>query len=262
MTRHLQHTRALAIAIALAAAAAAAPCSAIAKDAEPFTWRGTVAAGKTLEIRGVNGRIEATGSASGQVEVDARRHGGRSNPDEVTIEVVEHDGGVTVCAVYPESGNACRPGGGRMSVRDNDVKVDFTVKVPAGVLFKAATVNGDVKALGLASNVDVNTVNGSIDFSTGSTGTAKTVNGAITASVGRVAEPLEFKTVNGSITLAVPADIAATIEGSTVNGGIHSDLPLTVQGQFGPRRINGTLGGGGPVITMKTVNGGIAIKRS
>lgn len=261
MRLHLQHARALVVALALAAAAAAAPCSVAAKDAEPFSWRGSVAAGKTLEIRGVNGRIEATGVPGGQVEVDARRHGNSSNPSDVKIEVVEHEGGVTICAVYPDAGNTCRPGGGRMSVRDNDVKVDFTVKVPAGVLLEAATVNGNVSALGIESRVTANTVNGSIEFSTGSTGTAQTVNGGITATVGRVVEPLEFKTVNGSITLSVPADIAATLEGSTVNGGIQSDLPLTVKGKFGPRRITGTLGGGGPVISLKTVNGGIAIRK-
>jgi hypothetical protein len=261
MTQQFQRARAVAVALAVAAAAVAAPCAAYASDAEPFTWRGTVAAGKTLEIRGVNGRIEATGVAAGQVEIDARRHGERSNPNDVKIEVVEHEGGVTVCAVYPDAGNTCKPGGGRMAVRDNDVKVDFTVKVPAGVLFKGATVNGNVRATGIASQVDINTVNGSIDFSTSSTGTAKTVNGAITASVGKVAEPLEFKTVNGSITLSVPADLAATVEGSTVNGGIQSDLPLTVEGKFGPRHITGTIGGGGPRITLQTVNGGIAIRK-
>lgn len=260
MTLHVHRARVCALAFALAAMAAA-PSLALARDAEPFSWRGTVAAGKTLEIRGVNGRIDAAGAAGGQIEVDARRHGDSSNPDDVKIEVVEHEGGVTICAVYPGEGNACKPGGGRMSVRDNDVKVDFTVKVPAGVRLEAATVNGSVQATGIAGPVNVSTVNGSIDLSTTTTGTAKTVNGAITASVGKVVEPLEFKTVNGSITLSMPADTSATVEGSTVNGGIQTDLPLTVQGKFGPRHITGKVGGGGPVITLKTVNGKIAIRK-
>jgi hypothetical protein len=43
----------------------------------------------------------------------ATKHGRRSDPAEVEIEVVEHAGGVTICAVYPSPGsrpNECRQG--------------------------------------------------------------------------------------------------------------------------------------------------------
>ena len=66
------------------------------------------------------------------------QEGPQERPAEVKIEVVEHAGGVTICAVYPSSGapNECKPGkGGRMNVRDNDVNVEFKVSVPAGVRF-------------------------------------------------------------------------------------------------------------------------------
>ena len=126
------------IALTLVAAAGAAHPHA-AQD-QDFRWSGRLADGQTVEIRGVNGNVVATGSDGATVRVEADRRGRRDDPRSVRIEVVEHSGGVTICAVYPtprgaRHDNECRPGGGQMSVRDNDVKVDFVVRVPRGVRF-------------------------------------------------------------------------------------------------------------------------------
>src|SRR5437773_3258747 len=120
-----------------------------------FHWKGKVAAGKAIEIKGVNGDVSAV-AGSGDVEMTAVEHAHRSDPDEVKIAVVEHPDGVTICAVYPSDGrreNTCEAGDhGHMSTNDNDVAVDFTVRVPAGVRFVGRTVNGSVEAeIGRAS---------------------------------------------------------------------------------------------------------------
>ena len=102
--------------ILLAFALAVAPALAVAAQ-EEFHWTGKVAAGQAIEIKGVNGGITATGAAGGEVEVTAVKKGRKSDPTQVKVEVVEHAGGVTICAVYPSSGapNECAPGkGGRM----------------------------------------------------------------------------------------------------------------------------------------------------
>ncbi len=105
---------------------------------EEFRWQGRVQAGQTLEIKGINGKVRAECSNGNQVEVVAEKRANRSDTKEVEIRVLEHAGGVTICAVYPSDDpsrpNECVAGqGGRMNVRDNDVQVNFTVKVPAGV---------------------------------------------------------------------------------------------------------------------------------
>ena len=104
-----------------------------------------------------------TPAAGDRVEVTAVKKARRSDPASVQIKVVEHAGGVTICAVYPtregRAPNECRPGeAGRMSAQDNDVNVIFTVSVPAGVGFVARTVNGGVEADGLTGDVDAHTV--------------------------------------------------------------------------------------------------------
>ncbi len=249
--------------LAVAAVLAAPPAR-----AEDFRWSGAVAPGKVLEIKGVNGGIEAGPASGSEVEVTARKSGRRSDPSEVEIKVVEHGGGVTICAVYPNSSdgrpNECQPGsGGRMNTRNNDVKVEFTVRVPEGVRFVGRTVNGGVEAEGLAADAEVYSVNGTVTVTSSGLARAQTVNGSITAAMGRAdwSGPLELKTVNGTITVELPASTSARVEASTVNGGIDTDFPLTVTGRLGPRHVSGTIGSGGRDLTLETVNGGIHIRR-
>lgn len=233
-----------------------------------FSWRGVVAAGSELEIKGVNGDVTAEAAAGGEAEVVAVMRARRSDPRQVRVEMVQHAKGITFCAVYPsrdaDKPNECGPGDqGRMNVQDNDVRVTFTVRVPPGVSFVGRTVNGDATAQSLNGPVSLKTVNGSATFSTSSHGEASTVNGSVQGTLGASdwAGELEFKTVNGSVTLDLPADLSADVRAATVNGDISTDFPLTVSGRFSPRRLQGTIGAGGRTLALETVNGSIKLRR-
>ena len=246
----------------------AAPAAEPQRQGNEFRLRDPLAAGRNLQIRGINGNISAEPAAGGEFEVVATKRSRKSDPDEVRIEVVRHAEGVLICAVYPNPGgepNTCDLENGRSNVRDNDTRVDFTVRVPAGVKFQGLTVNGKVEAEGLSADVDAKTVNGSISVSTTGIARAKTVNGSITAVMGNANWPagLEFKTVNGGIDLTLPANLSARVEAKTLNGEITSDFPLTVTGTFSRRRLSGTIGGGGDrQLILETVNGSVQIRRA
>lgn len=234
-----------------------------------FRWHGAVAAGREIEVKGINGSIEAEASTGSEVEVVAVKSARRSNPDDVRIEVVQHSDGVTICAVYPNvegrEPNGCAQGGrGHMNTRDNDTSVNFRVRVPAGVRFAGRTVNGKVEADNLTADVEATTVNGGINVSTAGLARAKTVNGSITAVMGRSdwTDDLEFTTVNGSIALSFPAGLSAEVEAKTLNGDISTDFPLTVTGRFNKRHMSGTIGGGGRELRLETVNGSVQIRRA
>jgi len=237
--------------------------------AQDFRWTGQLAAGKEIEIKGVNGSIDAVAASGTQIEVTAEKRARHDDPDEVQIEVLEHEGGVTICAVYPtprraRHDNECAPGrGGHMNTEDNDVRVHFKVRVPAGVLFTGHTVNGDIETDGLGGDVDVATVNGDVRVSTGGHAEATTVNGSIEVRMGRAdwTGTLDFRTVNGGITVYLPDDFSAEIEAETVNGDIETDFPMTVSGRFGMRRIRGTIGAGGRRLDLQTVNGSIKLRK-
>ena len=232
---------------------------------DSWSWNKVIASGRTLEIKGINGDISATAASGGEVQVIAKKSGRRSQPSSVRLVAVEHAGGVTICALYPDSKrsepNECRPGNrGRMNNKNNDVNVDFEVRVPRGVKFTGRTVNGSISASGLTADAEVSTVNGGIHVGTTGLATARTVNGDIEASMGRSDfESLDFGTVNGSIRVAMPEPLNTRVVASTVNGSIESDWPLTVSGKFGPKRVNGQIGSGGRELELSTVNGDIEL---
>lgn len=237
-----------------------------AQQEDDFTWSGALNAGDVIEIKGVNGSVIAEPASGSGVEVRAVKKARRSDASEVRIEVIEHSGGVTLCAVYPSRGrraNECAPGdGGRMNVQNNDTQVTFYVKVPPGVEFRGKTVNGDIEALDLESDVFVRTVNGDVEVSTSGFAEATTVNGSIDAVLGAAdrSEGLRFSTVNGSITLDLPDDVNADVNARWVNGGLETDLPLTFTGRISRHSAQGMLGEGGPRLDLKTVNGSIRIR--
>lgn len=250
---------------ALAATLVTTP--ALAQDT--WTWRKDIAAGRTVEIKGINGDIVATAATGNEVEVVARKRAKRSDTQDVRFEVVEHAGGVTICAMYPtprgKQPNECAPGkGGRMNTSNNDVEADFEVRVPGAVAFTGRTVNGSVRATNLAHDVAAHTVNGSVRVSTTGVAQASTVNGGVDVSMGRAnwSDELEFSTVNGSVTLSLPESVSADVEASTVNGSFSSDWPMTVRGKWGPKRIRGQIGTGGRELTLSTVNGDIELRRN
>lgn len=237
---------------------------------DEFHWSGRLAAGRTIEIKGINGDVRAEAASGNEVEVTAIKTARRSDPREVEIRVVEHGGGVTICAVYPSADssrpNTCAPDeSGNMNVNNNDVEVAFKVRVPQGVRFSGRTVNGGIETGALGGDVDAKTVNGSITISAAGIARAKTVNGSITATLGRAdwSGPLEFKTVNGAITLDLPSDTSAEVTAETLNGDISTDFPMTIVGRFSRRHLSGTIGsGGGRELSLKTVNGSIRLRRA
>lgn len=247
----------------VAAAALGTAGAALAGQEDVFTWSGPVTG--TLEIKGVNGDILARASA-GEASVEAVKRGRRDDPSEVRIEVVEHAGGVTICAVYPGTRNSCEPGsGGSLGAEDHDVTVDFHVSVPAAVDFTGRTVNGSVSAEEIDGNVRASTVNGTIRAEAAGWVLGATVNGDIRATMGRADWPEDprFTTVNGSVDLALPADLSAEVRLKLLNGEIETDFPIDIhEGRFVGTKARGTIGGGEHDLEIETVNGSIRLRRN
>ena len=238
-----------------------------AAQAQDFEWQGGLDRGDAVTIRGVNGSIVARAASGGQVRVEATKQADDDDPAGVRIEVVEDSRGVLICAVYPtrrgRDPNRCGRGDDyRMSVRNYDVKVHFTVEVPDGIELEARTVNGAIEARGIAADVEARTTNGDITVEGTGDLSARTVNGAVEAMV--LSQPtgdLSFRTVNGRIQVRLPDDVNADVDIRTVNGAIDTEFPLTIRGRWGPKSASGEIGGGGPEIELRTTNGSIALVR-
>ncbi len=154
---------------------------------EEVRWHGWTPGGQVVEINNVQGNVRAESAAGDEIEVVALKRG-TGDPADVSIEVVEHKGGVTICAMYPNA-NAdhpyeCRPShgggfrlgtatseseahvrwdnGGGGDVLLNDLRVDFVVRLPKRVRFIGRTVNGEVSSHLLDQDVEAHSYRGNV----------------------------------------------------------------------------------------------------
>lgn len=256
-----------AAALVIAAVGAAPVHAQRQSESAAFTWSGRIPAGRWIKVRNMNGAITVDRAAGDRVEVVATRSWRRSDPQSVRFEVKKFGPGgenVLVCAVWGER-STCEPDDYESrGVRNNDVSVSFTVRVPQGVNVAVNTVNGGLTIMGATGEVEAATVNGSIEATTsGGPVNATTVNGTIRARMGRFAntKDMTFTTVNGSIIAEFSGDLDADVDLTTVNGRFQTDYPVTVNGRIDPRRLRARVGRGGPRITMNTVNGSVELRR-
>jgi hypothetical protein len=181
-----------------------------------FRWQGRLAPKQTIEIQNIKGNVRAEPASGDQVEVIAVKDG-RDDPAQVTIQVNEHEGGVTLCAIYPNHDPnrpyRCLPnkigkgqkvganidgglasiqfeGDGVGEIRLVDVSVDFVVRVPKNAGFIGFTVDGQVETKSLASDVTA-------------------------------------QSVLGDVVIELPSEVGARVRAESDLGGIKSDWPLT-----------------------------------
>jgi hypothetical protein len=222
-----------------------------------------------LELINVNGRISAEPTDGAEVIVEAHKTA-KARSDEAAkelltkLEIREEVGETTVRV---ES----RPP--RLSGFSSH-EIEWTVKVPKGVVLDLRTTNGGVRLSELTNEVHAKTTNGGVRGERLASGVieAAAVNGGIDIEVSRPLgdnDAIDIETVNGGVSLALSPDSKATIEARCVNGGVHvDDVNLTREDEGNAndwerrRRLNATMNGGGAKVRMSTTNGGVHLSQA
>jgi hypothetical protein len=232
-----------------------------------FEWKGAIQARQTLEIRNINGDIKAEAADGSDVELSVRIVGTRPDPRTIKIDVVQHDGGILLCTIYQglSQPEYCTPQQTpSIALNNSDIRVTYTVKVPASVTFLPRTVNGNITADLPDSPISAATVNGRIVLGTNMPADAHVVNGSILATLGNIdwTGEREFAAVNGAIDLAIPDAAHATVRANSVLGYLANDFGIPVHRSIIGSSYSGDINGGGPGIAMGTVIGSIHLRRT
>lgn len=203
---------------------------------------------------GANGGIEVTGAERADVLVRAQVHAW-ADDEEAAREIAGQveiltDGGM----IRAEGPRNDRRASWAVSYeiltpRDTDLDLEasnggITIEdVRGDVVFE--TLNGGARLAGIGGNVRGHTTNGGLTVRL----TGDTWDG----------EGLDVRTTNGGVRMQVPESYSARLDTGTVNGGVSFDFPVTVQGRIDGRNISTTLGEGGPLLRVRTVNGGVRV---
>ena len=227
----------------------AGPSVGVGSVQEEMRWRGWAPTGQIVEINNVHGNVRAEVSTGDEIEIVALKRG-EGDPEGVNIEVVEHKGGVTICAVYPNAISdrpfECRPshGGGFREVTAsesvahirwenggggdivlNDLRVDFVVRLPKRLRFIGRTVDGEISTHLLEQDV-------------------------------------EAHTVSGDVRVDVASNVGGEVRAETGSGLVKSAFPLVLRGTDGKGvAAFGQIGRSHRVVRLKTRSGNIHVDR-
>ena len=149
-------------------------------------------------------------------------------------------------------------------MHDAGWSVSYEVFVPQTTDLSLKTHNGGISISDVRGRMEFHAVNGGVHLKRiAGDVNGETVNGGVQvefAGNSWEGRQLEVRTSNGGVTLSVPEQYSARIETSTVNGSVRTDFPVPVQTER-THELQLSLGSGGPLVRVTTVNGSVRLKR-
>ena len=288
--------------LVLASVSAVAPLAA--QGRTDFEFRRDLATGKRLYVQNIIGDVQVSGGSGRTVQISAVKKAGRhGEPEDVTVETIELNDGVALCVRYPNQGRRRVYRGseeGRSGEREknpcssssdwngnqerNDTEVNFTIRVPAGLLLKIGTVSGDLAAADLEGELELSSVSGDVrlDGGRGPRIELETVSGDVELLDVRAREvsgntvsgevtfrgpvlddgAYDFSTTSGNISLGLPERPNATLSAATFSGRFSSDLATTQPTGRRRHRYSATWGSGSARLDVESLSGNIRITTS
>ena len=144
--------------------------------------------------------------------------------------------------------------------------VSYEIFVPRQTGLTLKTTNGGVSISGVESAIEFHAVNGGISLKdVGGNVHGDTVNGGVSVNLTGArwnGQGLDVSTQNGGVSMKVPETFSALLDIGTINGGMSVKMPNTPATRRGENHLNMTLGSGGPLIRVRTHNGGVSISNN
>lgn len=238
-------------------AATAAPTDADAEASEAPLRSAPLAEGGRITVQNLNAKILIKSWDRPEVKVESADNGQTpEGMNDGTLDFKADQNRVTIKTRAPAA---------RAGRKDGDA--DYTILIPRKArLDKITNIDGTIEIEGVEGEIKASTINGAlIARKVGGAGSYKTVNGRLEVALAKWAgeKGLSLDSVNGKVTLLLPAKINANIKADTLNGTIETDTDLPVQNRTPVGRgLEGSLGEGGPVIKLHSVNGPLVINQA
>ncbi|HKL29279.1 MAG TPA: DUF4097 family beta strand repeat-containing protein [Natrialbaceae archaeon] len=221
----------------------------------------------TLSLRVTNGDVSVEGDGGDAVRLEGTKwtRGDESILDRLRLRVERADGQLMIAS---NEGEFSRP-----------VGIDVDATIPDGLLVgQVASTNGDVRLSNLTGDdLAVDTVNGDVLFESvdaapdvdTNNGDVRgqaladlrsiwTVNGEIDVELEGLSDDAVMHTTNGDVTARL-GGIDARIVARTKNGDVSVDgLDVSIDTST-RKRLEGTIGTGGPELRIRTTNGDVTL---
>ena len=212
-----------------------------------------------------------------QNTIEAKVVTSRYKIGEGGIRVEEHQTGdsVEIDVRYPHH---------NFNVEWGQHKVDIIVQMPREGRANLRTGDGKIDIAGLKGEMDLHSgdgsenlegVDGKLHASTGDGHInaqgrfdeleLKTGDGHVevrAAAGSTLAAGWQLETGDGNVSLEIPSELSADVSLHTSDGHIDLDMPITTEGKIQQNEVHGKLNGGGSLLTIRTGDGSIHLRKS
>ncbi|HWB82735.1 MAG TPA: DUF4097 family beta strand repeat-containing protein [Bryobacteraceae bacterium] len=282
-----------AIAFGLLAISAGCGLDQMGRVSSDFHYSYDLKPGGSLSVETFNGSAEITGWDQDTVDISGTKYAPANEllaslrididhtPDSVDIHAARPSDsrgnyGARFVIKVPRTTIVNRVVSSNGPVRISDVAGPSRLRTSNGPIrvhdvhggIQAQTGNGAIELAEVDGEVEAHTTNGAIRANLAASGPAarpvrlETTNGGIDLTLpSNYPSDIHAGTTNGGITLHVPGDLNARLSARTTNSSVSSDFQVKAVGEISRRRLEGTIGSGGPQIELTTTNGGIHLRK-
>lgn len=244
-----------------------------------------------LEVSNVCGAVDVQPGEDGVIRVEAVKRLDSGDPEHTGIEMTQdEDGCVRVKTRF-------RKGLGWFAIRRGPCRVEYSLRVPHSCSVKVRcvsskatvgglegkfdletvsgamrvqdlegkirlhSVSGKITGERLSGPVELDTVSGKVRLSASDMPSveASSVSGALVLETALGEGPYRFRTVSGSVRLAVPAGSGCSVEVHSVSGRLRTTLPITRDWEGDRRRRRAEIQGGGTKVRFGSVSGDLRL---
>lgn len=196
--------------------------------------------------------------APGEIEVNARQEGNR-----VELTLRKHNSGLHVHFHTSLEVRVTLPAGSDLDIHTRDGNLEIS-----GIkgTHKLRTGDGNAEVRGVEGSVDLDTGDGNLNvdgrFDALSLHTGDGNIDAVVRGGSVMKASWTLRTGDGNINLRLPENFAADVDAHSGDGHVRSDIPITANTVTGRENdLRGKINGGGQMLSIRTGDGGIEIRR-
>ena len=217
-----------------------------------------LAAGASVEVRGINGTVDIETSAGSTAEVNVVRSARTREDLEYHKVIVEQT--ATGLIVRGEKDRE------RSSLgRGRDVRQRVTLRLPRQIDLGVSGVNGKVGVGEVDGPVRLSGINGKVDVAQArGYSDISGINGRVKITISQLGERgIHVSGVNGGVELFFAEELNADLDVTGINGGVNAEVAnVTVMGKVDRQNFHAKIGAGGSQIKVSGVNGHVKLARS
>lgn len=219
-----------------------------------------------------DGNVTVHSGSGDSVRMSVHSAGWRIGPDEIEVNGRQEGNRVELTLRKHRTGgihfqtsleiHITLPAASDLNIRTKDGNLDIS-----GVKGTHRLHSGD-------GNADIRDVDGSVDLDTGDGNlrldgrfdalSLRTGDGnidAVARAGSKMTSAWTARTGDGNIDLRLPADFAADVDAHTGDGRVRSELPVSTSASNREKELRGKLNGGGQVLSLRTGDGDIDIRK-